>query len=140
MGGRYCVRAQVARYRTRFTLLFELDICFGARELASDGRRAVHVSVGSRVIYQRLVVPLAAPRSCGRLLECLSFSKCYRALFALLCGLDMCFGARELASDSRRAVHVSVGDRAIYLRLGVHVADPRSGGRPVECPSSWYML
>ena len=138
MGGRYCVRAQVARYRTRFTLLFELDICFGARELASDGRRAVHVSVGSRVIYQRLVVPLAAPRSCGRLLECLSFSKCYRALFALVCGLDMCFGARELASDGRLDVYVSVGSRVVFQGLGVFLAAPRPGGQPVECPGLGY--
>ena len=55
-------------------LYFELDMGFGGRELASDGRRAVHVSVGNRVIFHGLGVPLAAPRSARRPVVCPSFS------------------------------------------------------------------
>ena len=58
----------------------------------------------------------------------------------LLFELDMGFGARELASDGLRAVHVRVGDVVIIQRLGVPLADPRSDVRLVECPSSWNML
>ena len=51
-------------------LLFELDMNFGARELALDGRRAVHVSVGNRVIFHGLGVPLAARRPVEWPVEC----------------------------------------------------------------------
>ena len=56
----------------------------------------------------------------------------------LLFGLDMCSGARELASGGRRAVHVSVGYGVIFSGLGVPLVAPRPGGQPIEGPGSGY--